>query len=239
MKVETAKKFLSRWLPSIQPKDLQETAKKVLVELDKSEEKILLLKKEMQFMRVYLPSEENILKASENILSCEIWKDIEGFEGKYQVSNKGRIKSLCFRTPRILRLCKDKTNYLRVALQGKNFIRNAAVHRLVAESFIPNPENKPIVNHIDGNKQNNCVENLEWATYQENSDHAWKTGLLKPRKGIHNPVSRFTAEEVKFIRENYKPHDKNFGSNALAKKFNVTRATIEHIAHGKSYQEIQ
>lgn len=121
----------------------------------------------------------------------EIWKDIEGFEGYYQVSNCGDIKSLdrytiCNRSgtqfarhvpERILRQTSDCDGYFRINLIKDNHERGFAVHRLVAQAFIPNPENKPTVNHIDGNKQNNCVDNLEWATYQEQNDHAVRLGL--------------------------------------------------------------
>lgn len=105
----------------------------------------------------------------------ELWKDIKGYEGCYQVSNLGRIKSLdrmtnnqygeYFMKGRILKnsIIKDK-GYCRVSLNNGNGKISKRVHRLVAEAFIPNPENKLEVNHKDGNKLNNCVSNLEWCT---------------------------------------------------------------------------
>ena len=131
-------------------------------------------------------------------LEKEIWKDIKGYEGLYQVSNCGRVKALTkfnnyynsiynelktrIRKERIITFRKTNNNYLQVQLWKNSKRKNCLVHRLVAQSFIPNPENKPQVNHIDGNKQNNNVENLEWATRNENMKHAFKTGLNKPNQ---------------------------------------------------------
>ena len=114
----------------------------------------------------------------------EQWKPVKGFEN-YEVSNMGNIKSLNYmhtKETKILRLCKDKDGYLRVNLykNGKRYAK--LVHRLVAQTFIPNPENKPQVNHIDGDKTNNTVDNLEWVTVKENQQHAYNAGLHKPIK---------------------------------------------------------
>lgn len=124
----------------------------------------------------------------------EIWKDIEGYEGLYQVSNLGRIKSLgrtiekigpkgkvFYRTyPQKNLVCKkDTKGYYRTNLALNGINKTVKVHRIVAQAFIPNPENKSQVNHIDGNKENNNVSNLEWCNNQENQDHSWKTGLRK------------------------------------------------------------
>lgn len=119
------------------------------------------------------------------MVNKEIWKDIEGFEGLYQVSNLGRIKSLpkkrlnCKLPETIIMKPKNTRRYFQVTLIKDKNRKQCLVHRLVAQAFIPNPENKPQVNHIDGNGFNNKVDNLEWCTAQENSSHAWKTGLSK------------------------------------------------------------
>lgn len=108
--------------------------------------------------------------------------------GNYQISNLGRIKSLtCWagnkyikkyiKREKILKLSPKKNGYLIVALQNKKIIKYKTVHRLVAEAFIPNPENYPVVNHIDGNKINNNVDNLEWCTYKHNNQEAIRLGL--------------------------------------------------------------
>jgi len=106
----------------------------------------------------------------------EAWKDIPGFEGLYQISNKGRLKSFKqYKDGRILSTKNNKGDYLSAVLCGKGVERRSTrVHRLVAEAFIPNPDSKPEVNHKDGNKQNNRVENLEWVTRLENAHHAIK-----------------------------------------------------------------
>lgn len=112
----------------------------------------------------------------------EIWKDIAGFEGRYQVSNKGNVKSLRYRghdIESLMKLSEHHTGYLIVQL-GKKPAKICLVHQLVAKAFIPPVEGKKLVNHIDGDKHNNCVDNLEWTTYKENTAHAIKTGLRDP-----------------------------------------------------------
>jgi hypothetical protein len=108
----------------------------------------------------------------------EIWKDINKFEGIYQVSNFGRVKSFKqFKDGLILSNKNSNGGYLSLILSCKTHKLHTRIHRLVAQAFIPNPENKPEVNHRDGNKQNNHVDNLEWTTRAENSRHAIESGL--------------------------------------------------------------
>lgn len=102
----------------------------------------------------------------------EEWRDIEDYEGKYQVSNMGRIKSLKYGKERILRTGTiDKYGHQGVNLCKNGVAANKCLHRLVAEAFLPNPENKPCVDHIDTNPRNNCVENLRWCNAKENSQN--------------------------------------------------------------------
>ena len=123
----------------------------------------------------------------------EIWKDIKGFEGIYQISNLGNIKSLTrsvktfngFRTSKgqTLKPLKTKNGYLRICLKShqKNFY--FSVHRLVAEAFIPNPNSYPVINHKDNNPLNNNVNNLEWCTQSYNVKYSYTNGNAKPTSG--------------------------------------------------------
>lgn len=157
-------------------------------------------------------------------LPNEIWRDIKNVDGFYQVSNLGRIKTLdCFivekngkikrKGQKILKQSFTSTGYLMVNLRGKYF----KVHRLVALAFLPNPENKPQINHIDGNPLNNRLENLEWATPKENIEHAINTGLIIRPKDLLNEsdvVSAYTKKET---------------VSSLAMKFQTTKAVIRGI----------
>lgn len=104
----------------------------------------------------------------------EEWRDIEGYEGLYQVSNEGRVKSLNFHRQKIERIIKPSTNkkgYKRVLLQNNGKKKNYLVHRLVAKTFISNPNDYPIINHKDENPSNNFVDNLEWCNSQYNNTY--------------------------------------------------------------------
>lgn len=108
----------------------------------------------------------------------EVWKDVVGLEGYYKISSFGRIFSI--KSNRILIRKPKYTGYFDIDLYKDGKCYNKRIHRLVAEAFIPNPENKPLVNHIDGNKQNNRVDNLEWVTDSENCLHAVHNSLYVP-----------------------------------------------------------
>lgn len=118
----------------------------------------------------------------------EIWKPVKGYEKYYEVSSNGEVRRLTKKTnhkcgyailkPMMLKQQKDRIGYLAITLQHNNVRKTFKVHRLVAEAFIPNPEGKVEVNHIDGNKQNNCVSNLEWVSHKENINHAVNNNLF-------------------------------------------------------------
>lgn len=126
----------------------------------------------------------------------EVWKDVKGYEGHYQVSNLGRIKTLKKQvgrkgTEKLMTPYMEWNGYSRVALYKDKKPKQFIVHRLVAEAFIPNPEGKPVVDHINGDRTDNRVENLRWCTHSENSQNSlriknngnYKTIVIKDNKG--------------------------------------------------------
>lgn len=131
------------------------------------------------------------------LIECEEWRPIAGFEGMYEISNLGRVLSLHFRTRNNKLVLKgyDRGDYRRVCLMldGKRCF--FSVHRLVAMAFIPNPDNKPCINHEDGVRDNNRSENLTWVTNSENTLHAWRIGLKKRLYGKdHHNFGRVVSE---------------------------------------------
>lgn len=136
------------------------------------------------------------------------WRDIVGYEGMYSVSSDGRIWSYPRHVSRrsgrpnlmrgqLLKIFKDASGYCSVSLTDSLHVHKSyLVHRLVAQAFLPNPDNKPEVNHIDGNKSNNNVQNLEWATRIENQHHAIETGLTPAGSAEHMAMMCRKAAEV-------------------------------------------
>ena len=144
----------------------------------------------------------------------EIWKDIVGYEGLYQVSNLGRIRSLdryvnsaiknsnkVIKKGKILKPNPNWNNYLQVHLSKNGKGKMSVVHRLVAQTFIPNPNNLPQVNHIDGNKFNNSIENLEWCTAKENINHSWKLGLSKSYQHTKGKLTDYSKSLCKKVSQ--------------------------------------
>lgn len=155
----------------------------------------------------------------------------------YEVSNLGRIKSnklwrRDMTSERILVQCVSKTGYYVVTLVLNGKYRVFKVHRLIAEAFIPNPENKRTVNHKDGDKLNNSLDNLEWATDLENIRHAFKNGLIPKVVGENQSATKLTEKEVKQIFLS------GMSRRELAKKYNVGYTTITNILTGESWNHI-
>lgn len=133
--------------------------------------------------------------------TMEIWKDIAGYEGQYQVSSLGRVKSLSrpqSRTERFLKFDVSKkinTNYFRVTLATNNQTKRVFVHRLVASAFIENKDNLPYVNHIDNNGENNNIENLEWCSHSGNMIHAQIQGRLHEAQSKGGKIASKVAKD--------------------------------------------
>lgn len=168
----------------------------------------------------------------------EIWKPIKDYEDFYEVSNFGRIKALsktvnkgkCHRSwkEHYLKYGLDNSGYYRTNLSKDGTNKTIKVHRIVAQTFIDNPENKPTVNHINGIKTDNRVENLEWCTQNENMQHACDN-KLKRNNGEHNTQHKLTYDDICYIRSVYKARDPKYGAIPLSRKFGVHRKTISRI----------
>ena len=129
------------------------------------------------------------------MIIIEEWKAIENYEGYYEISNFGNVRNS--RTGRTLKLNDRGNGYFCCTLSKNNIRKNQSVHRLVAKAFIDNPEGKQEVNHIDGNKFNNHVDNLEWTTRSENETHAMNNGLCKYNKPVI-ATNVATGESIEF-----------------------------------------
>ena len=110
---------------------------------------------------------------------------------------------------------------------------------MVAEYFLPQDNTKNTINHIDGDKTNNNVNNLEWANLSEQMQHAYSLGLKKPVRGTMQGSSVLTESQVREIRKLYTPHSKQYGMRALAKKYNVSESVINKVAHYRAYLNVE
>ena len=153
----------------------------------------------------------------------EIWKDVVGYEGAYKVSNLGNVKSFKYNQKKLSSL-SNVNGYLRVVLTINKKSTNISAHRLVALAFIPNIENKPVVNHLNGIRNDNRVENLEWCTQRDNIIHAIKTGLNKMGK-----VANLTKKQEQEIRKLNKTHFKN----EIAEIYNISIYKVNKIIGNK------
>jgi len=172
-------------------------------------------------------------------LGAEVWIDIENFDGKYQISNMGRVKSLKRQKEKILSFGKRgrDRDYLFVILYKKSKSYNHAVHRLVAQHFIPNPLNLPEVNHLWGNKNDCRAIALEWSTSSDNRKHAIRIGLSNPKPPIHkfedSHFAKLNKSDVIEIRTKY--YLKNIKTIDLAKEYNVSQRNIYSIINNKTW----
>ena len=172
----------------------------------------------------------------------EVWEPIKGFEGIYEISSYGRVKSLerfNYRgyklKEKILNPKSKNREYKIVALRKNNKYHHVSIHRLVAMAFIPNCDNLPQVNHINGNKHDNYSWNLEWVSQHDNITHAINTGLTQ-RNGEKNGNAKLKEQQVREIRKTYAMG--NVTQEALGKKFNVPASRISYIVNRKSWKSI-
>lgn len=161
----------------------------------------------------------------------EEWKDIIGYEGHYQISNWGRVYSVLRNKIRVL----TYGLYVQITLHKDGHRKIFLVHRLVGIHFIPNPQNKPEINHKDCNRHNNNDWNLEWVLPIENIAHSIVNGLQNP-KGETNANSKLTEKDVIEIRKKYIPW--KYSSSMLAREYNISIATIHRIVKRTNWKHI-
>lgn len=174
----------------------------------------------------------------------EIWKDIPGYEGLYQASTLGMVKNLSryvntkwvTKRPVQEKILKPQTSkvtgYCSVAIQSN---RRYLVHRLVGLTFIDNPQNKPCINHKDGNKLNNCVDNLEWATYSENSVHSYENKLQLPvcgeKHGLSKLNNKIVSDIISLLKEGKTLSD-------ISIKTGVDKSLISNIKNKRNWKHL-
>lgn len=174
----------------------------------------------------------------------EVWKKLKGFENYFLISSNGRLIArkrtiVCGQNKkqtkqlkaRFLKPFKMNTGYYAVELcvNGKN--TRKLLHRLIAENFITNPENKTIINHIDNKKHNNSLENLEWCTQKENVFHAIKIGATK-----WEYLKKLTKKQINKIKKMY--NKKTFNQAMIADLFKIDQATVSRIINHKNYKQV-
>lgn len=174
-------------------------------------------------------------EAKESKDTEEIWKPIQGYEGLYEVSSYGRVKSVerdliykngkkHHRKEKILKVLTGNRGYITVCLYNKTKRELVLVHRLVAEAFVPNPDNKPQVNHKDENKTNNCVENLEWMTAKENINYGTRNERMAKAKS--KPVAQYT-KDGELVKVWSSTHE-------AARQLGIRQGNISNVALGRS-----
>lgn len=182
----------------------------------------------------------------DNVYKKEIWKDVVDYEGLYLVSSLGRFKSVAY--IRFLEANNDYANYkekiLKQSLTRDGYLKVGFVrskrksflsHRIVGESFIPNPKNKPQINHKKGIKDDNYFMGLEWNTQFENMQHAYANGLKSPKIGIKNGASKLTDVQVSEIIK----IGNEITNKEIAKIYNVGTSTVCRVLNNKSWTHIK
>jgi len=166
----------------------------------------------------------------------EIWKDVVGFEGIYQCSNLGRIISLKWGNKKFINGSVSGCGYVQLVIYSNKIKKRIKLHRVIALAFIENPEHKLCINHKNGNKLDNRVENLEWCTHSENIIHAYKTGLWKPVNGERQGSSKLKEADVIKIKELLKT---KLSQEEIASGFNINRKVISLIKNNMAWKHVQ
>lgn len=175
----------------------------------------------------------------------ELFRNVKNTNGIYWISNYGRLLTLNHRNSgkaKIMKPAKDANGYLRTMIVSNGKLKTIKIHRLVAEAWIENPENKSQVNHIDFDRSNNKANNLEWMTPKENTEYSYKAGRIKKPictkfvKGSDIGTSILTESQVLEIRSKFKP--RVYTREMLGKEYGVAAATIKDIVLRKSWNHI-
>jgi hypothetical protein len=187
-----------------------------------------------------------VAQVNKTLEGCIVWyktlslfmiKEIKGYESIYTINDKGEVYSVPRKGTKggIIKQHITECGYLYVMLCKNMVTKRKTIHRLISEAFIENENQKPQVNHIDGNKLNNKISNLEWCTVSENQIHAYKIGLSVPRSGHRNGKAKLEKHQVIEIRDYVISKGRYYGRKELAKKYKVSESTIKDIVNKVSY----
>jgi hypothetical protein len=158
-------------------------------------------------------------------------KQIIGYEGLYEIDSSGNIYSIARKGTKGGKVSLIKDEYFEVVLCKNSKMKRFSLHRLIAIHFIDNPKNYNQVNHIDGNKFNNDISNLEWCNNSQNQLHAYKTNLRIPAAGSKNGNAKLTENDVKEIRDFANASGRYYGRKKLAEKYNISEAHVKDIVN--------
>lgn len=175
-------------------------------------------------------------------MNIEIWKDIPGFKGRYQASNLGRIKSIDWKSSRgflrkgkIMKQCHEGNGYLQLHIVTNNGSKMLSAHRLIAKAFLPTTEGKEFVNHKNGIKDDNRIENLEWCSKSENCKHSFEIGL-QDNKGEKHPCSKLSEIDVLTIRKQYSTG--KYSHQQIADVYDISKTQVGDIIRKRSWTHI-
>lgn len=188
---------------------------------DKNERELYLQKRRRSRLE-YIAKAQNIWKKS--VLENEVWVDIPGYDGEFQISNYGRVTRKIFLKP-----YHHISGYIHLFVRGKC----KKQHRLIAEAFIPKVDGKNFVNHKNGIKSDNRIENLEWVTISENIKHAYRLELIPPKKGMGHPGRKLDEHQVRTIFHS------SMSLNDLAAKYKVNTSCIAAIKKRKIWKHLE